>query len=1193
MSVTSAAPATGKGATYFAQLDQALCNGNWSEIAELARKTEKHASQRKCFTLAARSEAQISSILQRQTSSTSPVDGIGDLISKLSEATSNIRDDRYPEDVYVAKTCLAEIYHLQNDHTKALEAVPKESRPTSSASARASPLGWTEVCEVKTEYIKLVALIESGKEQDARTMCLEIATRTPGSRTPELRRWTERLLARACLVTKISTGEPTVQSLSQSLRCFSAWSDFWQRSPAAASAARATTSKLDTPRRNVWRAHYELLSTILHYGLTYNTSSRSASDLLIMPSEIPAGEDRTVARVRQRIAMRRVESNYESLLLNETQFPKASQINTEVEEWVQRAVANWKILSGPAWSDAELGEGGKESAGRNVLDILYRAATKTFHSTTILRNLFTVHAALGEFDLAMHAFNSFVEIISKDKARAERKESSDVKIHPDDTAVLVAAEAVRILCRYGDRDQGVKAVEVGHTIKKWLDEAKHPASIKDAVHSAGGGSTDSRAESGLKSTTLAAGYRAIGTGQANRARMIEDTHARPELQAEALENLRLAHDYDRESIETAYALALLLAETRDVPDAIQVLKRAIASPGPVGEDDEEDETDDFARERLLLPVWHLLALCLTASDGYEQAARMCEAAFEQFGDSATLYGHSEQRNSAEYGEKGDLPNGLVDQMEGYEKETILQIKMTQITLFELTEGAEMAVDASYELLGLYARLFGNLNTRRPTTAQPPPTAVSATPTKRGGTLRSLAGSIRSKPGRASMERDPRTGSRASIVPRRPDAANGANETPRTDDNVGLPIAITVTNEDGVATEKSHHHMHLPFRRRDHGGLKTTGSISSMRKPSERLSTLMEKTTSPPSPATNNETLAEKSVPPENDSSKLATAPTQPLGEMAHNISKDALPHPPGHEQQPPEQDVRLPAPHPSTNLVPDARLPTVQDRQQRFTLLVKIWLFTAGLYLRAELLDDASSAIDEAHQLVGAFEIEVGAELSSARRFFDKGWGGGNSVDALWAETWSAKGYLALARTQPFLAIDNFEQALAHSPDHAEAILGLSNLLLDIYEEKIPAEEPRPSLTQRPTSSNPTINGPIPAAPDIPPNPPSTTTNAEQNPTPAPTQSTTPNPRRRQNKDPTPAELNRLASRDRAYMLLSHLTRLGSGWDSAEAWSSLARAYELSRQVSKAKEALWWVVELEGGAPVRQWKEVGAGGFTL
>ena len=37
-----------KGARYLGLLDQALCNGQWSEIPELARKTEKHAPERKC-----------------------------------------------------------------------------------------------------------------------------------------------------------------------------------------------------------------------------------------------------------------------------------------------------------------------------------------------------------------------------------------------------------------------------------------------------------------------------------------------------------------------------------------------------------------------------------------------------------------------------------------------------------------------------------------------------------------------------------------------------------------------------------------------------------------------------------------------------------------------------------------------------------------------------------------------------------------------------------------------------------------------------------------------------------------------------------------------------------------------------------------------------------------------------------------
>lgn len=71
---------------------------------------------------------------------------------------------------------------------------------------------------------------------------------------------------------------------------------------------------------------------------------------------------------------------------------------------------------------------------------------------------------------------------------------------------------------------------------------------------------------------------------------------------------------------------------------------------------------------------------------------------------------------------------------------------------------------------------------------------------------------------------------------------------------------------------------------------------------------------------------------------------------------------------------------------------------------------------------------------------------------------------------------------------------------------------------------------------------------------------------------------------PSPELLNRLAARDRAYMLLSTLTKLGEGWDDSEAWAMLARVYELSGQVDRAKECLWWVVELEDGRPLRPWE---------
>jgi hypothetical protein len=75
--------------------------------------------------------------------------------------------------------------------------------------------------------------------------------------------------------------------------------------------------------------------------------------------------------------------------------------------------------------------------------------------------------------------------------------------------------------------------------------------------------------------------------------------------------------------------------------------------------------------------------------------------------------------------------------------------------------------------------------------------------------------------------------------------------------------------------------------------------------------------------------------------------------------------------------------------------------------------------------------------------------------------------------------------------------------------------------------------------------------------------------------------------------LNRLAARDRAFGLLSTLTKLGSGWDYSEAWFALSRAYEESGQVEKTKEVLWWCVELEDTHPVRSWKSVALGGFVL
>lgn len=153
-----------------------------------------------------------------------------------------------------------------------------------------------------------------------------------------------------------------------------------------------------------------------------------------------------------------------------------------------------------------------------------------------------------------------------------------------------------------------------------------------------------------------------------------------------------------------------------------------------------------------------------------------------------------------------------------------------------------------------------------------------------------------------------------------------------------------------------------------------------------------------------------------------------------------------------------------------------------------------------------------------------------------------------------------------FEAIAQFEAGLSHFPDHPAATVGLSNLLLDIYCQVVPSEPPE--------------NRPVPS---LAPPPNSSRTNG----------ASVGQVRSASSDKDSPQALNRLAARDRAYSLLSSLTRLGSGWDDSEAWFTLARAYEESGQIEKAKEVLWWCVELEDTRPLRHWSNIGPGGYVL
>lgn len=568
-------------------------------------------------------------------------------------------------------------------------------------------------------------------------------------------------------------------------------------------------------------------------------------------------------------------------------------------------------------------------------------------------------------------------------------------IDSDSTVLRTSAEAIRILCRFGSRQEAEKALGIGHNIERWLEQFEHIRSASDA------GSIVS-AETVVEPTALATAYCAMGISEAHWARYTYEVEQRSVLQTKAIQHLRRALapnlNYPN-NIEALYALALVLAETRDIPGAIKAVKRALSpvsansatistdgvlSPGP---------TSEFGRERKLIPLWHLLALLLTSRSDFAAAEKACEAAFEQFGDPVTLFGDEESNayRSEHLNENAasDVPvRGVVDCMESFEKSGILQIKMTQLMLMETVEGSVAAVDGCDELLALYHRLFGDPAQQKKiqdlsSTANLPP--KSAVGTIRGSIFRGR-GSVKTPQKELSARNSSVLSSQAST------AAVPSGAAP----------AIQVTEEDGTTHTNGHRHHLFHHNKHEDNHTSIGRSPSKLQKRSSaslRRQSLPEADQTPEVPPLP-ENVANGAL-TSNVQRKSTETGEQPLGRIPHNM--DHISPPLDHDTQPPKQDVRLPSPLPPADYVPpDPRFSKIQERRQKVSLLIDIWLFISALYSRAQMLQDAREAVAEAMKLVETFEKEVSQESSTARTLAEKGWGGGKSVEKLWADAFAA-----------------------------------------------------------------------------------------------------------------------------------------------------------------------------------------------
>ena len=865
-----------------------------------------------------------------------------------------------------------------------------------------------------------------------------------------------------------------------------------------------------------------------------------------------------------------------------------------------------------------------------------------------MRHLFTVHASLAEFKLAGNALASYLDIIGRAEARAQKSGHPEPGLDDHETVLRTTTMGIHMFCTIGRRQEAERAQELAFKVERWLREhesikgpkTRRQSSIgrSGSIASSPKSSTfDQKAETysgrhadnhhvshrGIPSgPSIAAAHRAIGISNAHWARLTYEASKRSELQAKAIANFRaaLSSDLDdEENIETLYALGLMLAETRDIDGAIACAKAALAVEPPVvthnGKGNAfavEDERRAVAiHEGRMIKVWHLMALLLSGRQDFERAQDSCNAALDQW-------------VNAEVSADDSLPP-MMYELSLYEKLNLIELKLTQLALAEVSEGPEIAVNAGGELLGLYSKLFNYPEVMSSATVAP--TSLPR-PLTANGTIKSLRGNLFGRSPKAAAEH----------LNRAKEHVESQNTTEPSDQSQGP--TISVTDDNGPTSNGTMHPTARKLQKQN--SIKSLGSLRKGRLTSlartvphddpsklavNRSLSMSSETTMEDMPlegnsgevglaVSNDLSLTQTLVPDPNDPATMAGKPLSP---MLHNYNPKKQPPPLGHPTQRPVQDMRLPISSPTAHsTAAGPRFAQLEQQRQILSLLLKLWLVIGGIYRRAKLYEDAQGAVDEALKIIRDIESAVADTDSSAHAFEQQGWAGMKSVEELWADVYAERGHLCEAKSDPHGAIRQYESALSHFADHPAAIVGLSNLLLDIYAKIIPphanyASPPSPKMLTE------NLSLPILASIPVPPyalddkidvkatrmdsdgsrplrSPTFLSQNSSNDSLTSPTTAATTPMSSDKHQSPsnhtrrTQEAVDRLAARDRAYGLLSSLTKLGTSWDSSEAWFALARAYEESGQPDRAKEVLWWVVELEEKRPVRGWSVLGWGG---
>lgn len=910
------------------------------------------------------------------------------------------QENKYAEDQFQAQVAVGWLHWVAGDYNLAFTHLPpgleeNQLQTTENISE------WTRVSMLKSAYLRANCMARNNKELEALSIFeaaippLAFSWNTNSSKK-ELRYWSELFLTEYCMLYNgcRDRGQVTLED-QNSMACFRSWARWWNSSPGAPLAG-GFGFKGSVPRRRIWFEYFESLSTILQQDLPYPTAYMG----------IPTQNS---PRSQLWSELKLAETSFENLLLSETSFPKADEDREEIEVFVQILMQNWAILTGRGWRDQDIGTGGKAAVSASALELLYRASTKTFHSTAVLRSLFKVHLAVAEFELAFKAFDSYLEIVKKGKARVEKTGHQESSLDDDATALETICLCISALTRFGGREAAEKANHLAVELEHWLQKFETPHT--------NGGMQPVKEEGGKSSATgnqvppkiLALAWQSIGLAHARWAQMTFESSTRTEVQKKAIRSLRtsLSSDFGGTAdVRGVFALGLLLAEQRELTTAIELVKTALLTKH-TGDEILVLRNGPFWRERSLIPLWHLLSLLLSARQEYVLAARTCECAFEQFRDPAVLFGRqqlykSDHLNDVE--KDHESTQGVVDEMDDFEKENIIEVKMTQLAIVEIMEGPRIAVNASLELLTLFSRLFGTAEKKQ--TLEPPKTSNAP---RTSGTFRSIRSGIFGN--RNSRVDSSATAQAVEKMETIPDSEN----RPQTGTTINRAPTIQVTQDNGSPRASRPRRKSTANERRSESAKRHSTRKRESEQGRPRASS------SGPSPNVPSIVDGEPFYTPMGEGQGLQASDIFAHAKQANPLSRPSsavtgasrtVSQASGLTSGPKGTDIAglgLETMGPIGAVLPVIQFDKEHEKRHRGAILMKIWLMIAGFYRKAGMYEDSKGAVAEAQKIVQTMEAELGKESGEGNdnrktihptSLRDPGWGGKKSIEELWADVW-------------------------------------------------------------------------------------------------------------------------------------------------------------------------------------------------